>query len=109
MARRMDLLNQITRQLSVLATEIALENRSNRMTLNSDVEDIYCGFVNRLCGWELSNLNEEAQNFPGIDLADRKRGIAVQITASATGEKLKHTLKVFFKNNQDKQFKRLSC
>ena len=107
MARRMDLLNQITRQLSVLATEIALENRSNRMTLNSDAEDIYCGFVNRLCGWELSNLNEEAQNFPGIDLADRKRGIAVQITTSATGEKLKHTLKVFFKNNQDKQFKRL--
>ena len=101
MARRMDLLNQITRQLSVLATEIALENRSNRMTLNSDVETIYCGFVNRLCGWELGNLNEEAQNFPGIDLADRKRGIAVQITASATNEKVKHTLKTFFKYKQD--------
>ena len=107
MARRMDLLNQITRQLSVLATEIALENRSNRMTLNSDVETIYCGFVNRLCGWELGNLNEEAQNFPGIDLADRKRGIAVQITASATNEKVKHTLKTFFKYNQDRQFRRL--
>lgn len=107
MARRMDLLNQITRQLSVLATEIALENRSNRMTLNSDVESIYCGFINRLCGWELGNLNEEAQNFPGIDLADRKRGIAVQITASATAEKLRHTLKTFFKYGQDRQFKRL--
>lgn len=107
MARRMDLLNQITRQLSVLATEIALENRSNRMTLNSDVETIYCGFVNRLCGWELGNLNEESQNFPGIDLADRKRGIAVQITASATNEKLKHTLKNFFKYDLDRQFQRL--
>ena len=45
MARRMYLLNHITRHLSVLATEIALENRSNRMTLNSDVESIYCGFI----------------------------------------------------------------
>lgn len=103
----MDLLNRVTRQLSVLATEIALENRSNRMTLNSDVETVYCGFINRLCGWELGNLNEETQNFPGIDLADRKRGIAVQITASASNDKLRHTLKTFFKYNQDKQFRRL--
>lgn len=107
MARRMDLLNKITKQLSILAYEIELMNRSNRMTLNADAETIFCGLINRLEGWALRNLNEVEQNFPGIDLADTGRRIAVQITASGTQKKVDHTLEIFFKRKQDQNFDRL--
>lgn len=107
MARRMDLLNKITKQLAILACEVELMNRSNRMTLNSDAETIFCGLINRLEGWELRNLNEVAQNYPGIDLADPERRIAVQITASASQKKVEHTLEVFFKNKMERDFNRL--
>ena len=107
MARRMDLLNKITRQLSILACEIELMNRSNRMTLNSDAETIFCGLINRLEGWNLGNLNEVAQNYPGIDLADPVRRVAVQITASNTQKKVDHTLTVFFKNKMERNFDRV--
>lgn len=107
MARRTDLLNRITKQLAILAHEIELMNRSNRMTLNSDAETIFCGLINRLEGWDLRNLNEVAQNYPGIDLADPDRRIAVQITASASQKKVSHTLEVFFKNRMERNFDRL--
>lgn len=107
MARRTDLLNKITRQLAVLACEIELMNRSNRMTLNSDAETIFCGLINRLEGWDLRNLNEVAQNYPGIDLADPGRRVAVQITASASQKKVDHTLEVFFRNKMERSFDRL--
>jgi len=103
----MDLLNRITKQLAILAYEIELMNRSNRMTLNSDAETIFCGLINRLEGWELRNLNEVSQNYPGIDLADPARRIAVQITASASSKKVSHTLEVFFKNHMERNFDRL--
>ena len=93
MARRTDLLNKITKQLAILAHEVELMNRSNRMSLNSDAETIFCGLINRLEGWNLSNLNEVAQNYPGIDLADPARRIAVQITASNGPKKVSHTLR----------------
>ena len=107
MARRMDLLNRITKQLAVLAYEIEMMNRSNRMTLNSDAETIFCGLINRLEGWELRNLNEVSQHYPGIDLADPGQRIAVQITASASAKKVSHTLEVFFKNHMERAFDRL--
>ena len=107
MARRTDLLDRITRQLAVVAYEIEMVNRSNRMSLNSDAETIFCGLINRLEGWELRNLNEVSQNYPGIDLADTGRRIAVQITASASSKKVSHTLEVFFKNHMERNFDRL--
>ena len=107
MARRMDLLNKITKQLAVLAYEVELMNRSNRMTLNSDAETIFCGLINRLEDWNLRNLNEISQNYPGIDLADPEGRIAVQITASASQKKVDHTLEVFFKNKMERDFDRL--
>lgn len=107
MARRTHLLDRITRQLSVLATQITMMGRSNRLSLNADAETIFCGLINRLEGWNLRNLNEVAQNYPGIDLADPEGRIAVQITASASQKKVDHTLEVFFKNRMERAFSRL--
>lgn len=44
---------------------------------------------------DLINLNSESNNFPGIDLGDRKRKIAFQISSTTDLEKIKHTLRQF--------------
>lgn len=59
------------------------------------------GFVKRLLNltyeYDLQNLNNEATNFPGLDLGDRSRGIAFQITSTKTSEKVNDTLEMCLK------------
>lgn len=45
-------------------------------------EDVVCRLLNVAFGWELVNLNRERPNCPAVDLADAKRRICVQVTAS---------------------------
>lgn len=56
----------------------------------------------------LRNLNfSERQNFPGIDLADDSARVAVQVTSTSTGEKVKETLRQFVDHQMFKKYDRL--
>src|SRR5690606_17135557 len=59
-------------------------------------------------GWtDLRNLNREQANFPGIDLADDTRRVAVQVTATADIGKLKYTLEQFLSRDLHQRYDRL--
>ena len=44
--------------------------------------------MNKLYGWNLINLNERKQNIEGIDLVDTDRRMIVQVSSTATKQKL---------------------
>ena len=46
-------------------------------------------FLNSLYGWNLINANDENRNEPGIDLKDEDKKLLVQISATATSQKVK--------------------
>jgi hypothetical protein len=46
-------------------------------------------------------------NFPGIDLADDEKRVAIQVTSTATSEKIKHSLSEFVEHELYKQYDRL--
>ncbi|SES21445.1 hypothetical protein SAMN04490244_107144 [Tranquillimonas rosea] len=64
------------------------------LDINKISEDVACGLFRELYGFShLRNLNdEEAMNFPGIDLADDEARVAIQVTSDKSLEKVKSTI-----------------
>lgn len=82
----------IEERLSTLATRIELRGKLNILDLHVHAEDFYVQFFNLLIGWHLENANHLSQNVAGIDLVDNTRRIVVQVSATATKEKVQSTL-----------------
>jgi hypothetical protein len=57
--------------------------------------------------YDYRNLKKLGDNYPGIDLGDDVARVAIQVTATTTNEKAKHTLSEFTKNELHKQYDRL--
>ena len=75
--------------------------------LSESEESLMEGLLNIILDSDLKNMNLERENFPAIDLGDRRKGLAVQVTSTGTREKVRHTLKEFFDNGLNGQFSRL--
>ena len=60
---------------------IKLNNSINLTDANIQAEDVVCGLLNRVYGWNLSNLNNLKKNYPGVDLGDFNTKTAVQVTS----------------------------
>ena len=75
--------------------------------LSESEESLMEGLLNIILDSDLKNMNLERENFPAIDLGDRRKGLAVQVTSTGTRDKVRHTLKEFFDNGLNGQFSRL--
>ncbi|MDQ1355329.1 MAG: hypothetical protein QG657_5639 [Acidobacteriota bacterium] len=84
--------NFIEERLSFLAYRIEMRGGLNILDLNLHSENFYLHFFNLLFGWELQNLNEVKENAPGIDLVDATNKIIVQVSATATSQKIESAL-----------------
>lgn len=83
----------IEESLSILATRIEIRGKINLLDLNLHSENFYRDFVNLLFNWELENLNVIDQNAAGIDLFDTTNRIVVQVSSTATKQKVESALK----------------
>ncbi|GEM_PF-3505185 len=88
----MEFFNYIEEKLSILATRIELRGRLNILDLHLHSENFYMYFFNMLFGWNLENLNAIDQNAPGVDLIDKSKRIIVQVSATATRQKIESAL-----------------
>lgn len=84
--------NYIEEKLSILATRIELRGKLNILDLHLHSENFYLHFFNELFGWELENLNASKQNVEAIDLIGHKKKIVVQVSATATTNKVESAL-----------------
>lgn len=82
----------IESKLSQLVTSIELRGSINLLNLHLHSENFYMHFFNMLFGWELQNLNPVHQNAPGIDLVDNKNKIIIQVSATASKQKIESAL-----------------
>ncbi|OQY45053.1 MAG: hypothetical protein B6240_09365, partial [Desulfobacteraceae bacterium 4572_87] len=58
------------------------------MDIHLHSENFYLHFFKVLFGWELQNLNIVHQNAAGVDLVDATKRIVVQVSATATKQKI---------------------
>lgn len=82
----------ITRKLSALAKEIELCGKLNFLDRHLHAETFYAYFFNELFGWQLQNMNTIKPNAEAIDLIDHKNKIIVQVSATATKQKVESSL-----------------
>ena len=87
------LVSRVKSLLGTLVSSVAIAGQNNLSSSHVVAETTMTGLMNRVYGWELVNANAIRQNYPGIDLIDPQRNIAVQVTANRTTEKVRHTLK----------------
>jgi hypothetical protein len=84
--------NSIEARLSYLATRLEMRGGSNILDLNVHSENFYMHFLNMLFGWQLVNLNAVHPNSAGVDLVDTTKRIVVQVSATATKQKVESAL-----------------
>lgn len=84
--------NFIEEKLCTLATRIELRGKLNLLDLNLHSENFYLSFFNKLFGWELKNINAIKQNTEAIDLIDSANKIIVQVSSTATKQKINSAL-----------------
>jgi hypothetical protein len=63
--------------------------------------------LNIIYDYHLINLNDKKENFPGIDLGDKKNSVSYQVTAEKTSKKVNHTLQEFIDNQNYIVYSRL--
>ena len=78
--------------LSVLSTRVALRGKLNILNLHVHCEDFYAGLLNRLYNLQLENMNAYVQNAEGIDLIDGSSKVILQVSATATTQKVNAAL-----------------
>lgn len=105
---RSEYFNFIESKLSLLATSIEMRGKLNILDEHLHSENFYLHFFNVLFGWELKNLNTELQNAAGVDLVDTTNRIIVQVSATATKQKIESALAKELSNYEGYSFKFIS-
>lgn len=100
--------NLIEDKLSSLAYRIKVRGGLNLLDLHLHSEDFYQHFLNKLYGWELQSLNTARQNEPGVDLVDTQNNIIVQVSATATKQKVESALAKVLSEYKGYSFKFIS-
>lgn len=98
----------IESKLSLLATRLEMRGGLNILDLHLHSENFYLHFFNLLFGWKLQNLNAVHQNEAGVDLVDTTSNIIVQISATATKQKIESALAKDLSNYKGYTFKFIS-
>ena len=92
------LTTRLKSHLGTLVSSVEIASQNNLSSSHVVAETTLAGLLNRVYGWELVNANAIRQNCPGVDLIDEERKIAVQVTATRTVEKVRHTLEAVGKS-----------
>lgn len=100
---------RITELFGILAWQAKASSASGHTDFNKVSEDVLVPLFKLIFNLpDLKNLNtEKKRNFPAIDLADDKAGVAFQVTATFESHKIKTSLETFVRKNLYKQYPRL--
>jgi len=93
--KQVELINQFREGLNEVSREVEISSAMSNYDINLICENLFCGIFKELYDLPtLRNLNEdERRNFPGIDLADDEKRVAIQVTSDKSLDKVKDTIK----------------
>lgn len=101
--------NVIEERINLLATRIITRGRLNILDFHGHSENFYQFFLNEVNGWEITNENDVKQNVEAIDLVDHTNKFVLQVSATATKQKIESSLsKDSIKNYKGYTFKFVS-
>lgn len=101
------LFNNLSTKLSPLKEKLVLENTTNSLNINIQLENVYIKILNEVYDLNLINANSISSNYPGIDAIDKEKGLGIQITSTFTKEKILNTIKQCIDNKIYEEFNHL--
>lgn len=78
--------------LATLRVRVEMLGKLNILNLHVHCEDFYAGLLNRLYSLQLKNMNAYVQNAEGIDLIDSVAKVLLQVSSTATAQKVNAAL-----------------
>lgn len=100
MITRGHFIGEIIDELSTIAEQTKIRNNVGMNDLSTFAEGFFCDFLNILHDYKLKSLNQKRSNEPGLDLGDKIKKIGIQVTSSATSDKVNETLKKITKQQK---------
>ena len=101
-----DIINEISTSLSIIIYQVKLKSKANLNDVNTLLETPFKDILNIIYDYNLINLNNRYL-YPAIDLGDKNKKIAFQITSEKSIQKIKDTLKKFEENNLYNEYEKL--
>ncbi len=104
-----NLQNLLRDRLSAFSTKVEAACAQGLTDLPKLAENLAAVLLRELMGFRnLRNLNaEQKKNYPGLDLADEKLGIGIQVTATAFLDKVKETLQTVGRHGLHHKYSRI--
>lgn len=92
MITRGHFIGEIVDSLSGISERIEMRNRLGITDMSVFAEVFVAELLNAVLGTDLQSVNTERSNEPGLDLGDKRGQYGIQVTATASSNKVKHTL-----------------
>lgn len=107
--KHLDLLTEFRTLMARFVSEVEASGAMGMYDTHRVAENLMAGLFRELYDWRsLRNLNvTQDKNFPGIDLADDLAGISIQVTATPSLDKIKHTIETFIRHQLHLRYQRL--
>lgn len=101
-------LYRISQFLSRFKEQVTILNSNGEFSINIHAENILIKVLNEIYSCNLQNVNyEEGKTYPSIDLRDKTKRIAVQVTSTSDLKKIKNTLSKFIENKLENEYDKL--
>ena len=98
-------LYRISQLLSRFREQVKILNSNGEFSINIHAENILIAVLNKIYECNLENVNYvEGKTYPSIDLRDKVKRIAFQVTSTSSLDKVEHTLTKFIENKLYKEF-----
>lgn len=95
-----ELLASINAYFSTFITQVKTANANNEFDINKHAENVIVPILNKIFGYNLKNANyTERKNVEAIDLIDKEKKVAFQVTSTNSLEKIKTTLERFINSD----------
>ncbi|WP_423203932.1 SMEK domain-containing protein [Pseudomonas kribbensis] len=106
MITRGHFLGEIIDEFATISEKVKMRTGLGLTDLPVYAENFVRDIFNIVMGAKFENLNKDRSNEPGLDLGDPSINIGIQVTATATSEKIKKTLEKIT-NDQLKTYKKI--
>lgn len=104
---RQQLFTEITHLLSSLQAQVVNSASNNFTDINIHAETFFQTFLSLTHGYDLENINIDEKNAAAIDLGDKEKRIAIQITSTSSFQKIKKTFNTFVDKALHQDYDRL--
>ncbi|PZR29148.1 MAG: hypothetical protein DI535_03800 [Citrobacter freundii] len=107
MIKQGKLTEKILAQLATLSREIEYNGLIGYQNIHKQSENFIAKLLNVIYGYRLENFGDKP-NFSGLDIGDEAAGIAYQVSADKTSEKVNETLLTCIADEHYKTFKSIN-